>query len=216
MKQLLTAKTARIIIILWYLVGIAGFSIQALRPLFQLLTPFGMVVSAILLLYFQEPKNTKSWIVFSGIVLTGFLVELIGVNTQLLFGNYTYGTALGFKIWNTPPIIGVNWLVLIYCITALSKNIRDTWLFPVLGAAAMVVFDWIMEPVAMATGMWNWADGIIPAKNYTDWFLISGFLFLMIRILKLEINNRIAGILLGMQVVFFLALNLLIHTPLWD
>jgi putative membrane protein len=72
-----------------------------------------------------------------------------------------------------------------------------------------------MEPVAIATGMWSWPDGSIPLKNYMDWFLISGFLFLMIRILKIEINNRIAGILFAMQVVFFLALNLLIRTPIW-
>jgi putative membrane protein len=64
--------------------------------------------------------------------------------------------------------------------------------------------------------MWSWANDQIPLKNYTDWFLISGFIFLMIRILKIEITNRIAGVLLLMQVVFFLALNLLIRTPLWD
>lgn len=216
MKRLLTVKVARIIIVLWYLVGIAGFAIHPLRPLFQLLTPFGMFAAAALLVYFHEPRNLKSWIIFSGIVLAGFVVELIGVNTHRLFGNYEYGTALGFKLWNTPPIIGFNWLVLIYCIASLSRNIRDNWYFPVIGATAMLVFDWIMEPVATATGMWIWADGTIPFKNYTDWFLISGFLFLIIRILKLELNNRIAAILLGMQVVFFLVLNLLIHTPLWD
>lgn len=216
MKRLLHEKVARIIIILWYLVGIAGFSIHPLRPLFQWLTPFGMVVAAIILLYFHEPNNRKSWIIFSGIALIGYLVELIGVNTQVLFGNYEYGTALGFKLWNTPPIIGLNWLVLIYCITALTKNIRDNWYFPLVGAATMVAFDWIMEPVATATGMWSWIDGSIPAKNYIDWFMISGFLFLMIRILKIELNNRIAGILIAMQVIFFLALNLIIHTPLWD
>ena len=73
----------------------------------------------------------------------------------------------------------------------------------------MVVFDWLMEPVASATDMWYWAFGTIPAKNYIDWFLVSGFLFLMIRVLKVEINNRIAGVLFLMQVVFFLVLNLL-------
>jgi hypothetical protein len=34
----------------------------------------------------------------------------------------------------------------------------------------------------------------------------------MIRILKVEISNRIAGILFAMQVVFFLALNILSRT----
>lgn len=212
---MLSIHIAKILVVLWYLVGISGFMIQPLRPLFQILTPWGMVVAAFLLMYFHEPKNTRSWLSFAGIALVGFFSELIGVNTQLLFGNYTYGDVLGFKLWNTPLTIGLNWLVLIYCISSLLKPIRDRWYFPLVGATAMVAFDWMMEPVAIATGMWSWPDGSIPLKNYIDWFLISGFLFLMIRILKIETNNRIAGILLLMQVVFFLALNILIRTPLW-
>ena len=213
---LLNDRVVRMIVVLWYLVGIAGFIIQPLRPLFQQLTPFGMVMAVILLLYFHEPKNLKAWLVFAGIAVVGFVAELIGVNTQRLFGNYNYGDALGFKLWNTPLIIGLNWLVLVYCISALGKNIRDNWYFPLISAATMVAFDWLMEPVAIATGMWNWGGKDIPLKNYTDWFLISGFLFLMVRILKIEINNRIASVLFAMQVVFFLALNVLIRTPLWE
>lgn len=198
-----------ILIVVWYLVGIAGFIIQPLRQLFQQMTPVGMVMAAALLIYFHEPKNLKSWLVFAGIVLVCFVAEMIGVNTHLLFGNYQYGIALGLKLWDTPIVIGLNWLVLIYCISSLTKTIRDQWYFPLAGASAMVAFDWLMEPVATATGMWNWADGNIPMKNYMDWFLISGFLFLMIRILKVEFNNRFAELLFAMQVVFFLALNIL-------
>ncbi len=216
MKGLLNERVVKIVVVIWYLVGIAGFLIQPLRPLFQMLTPFGMLMAAVLLLYFHEPKNIKAWLIFAGIALAGFFAELIGVNTQQLFGHYEYGNSLGLKLWNTPLIIGINWLVLIYCISAIFRPIRDNWYFPLVGAAAMVAFDWIMEPVAMATGMWNWIGQEIPLKNYTDWFLISGFLFLMIRILKLEINNRIASQLFVMQFAFFLLLNLLIRTTLWD
>ncbi|MDP3642540.1 MAG: carotenoid biosynthesis protein [Bacteroidota bacterium] len=211
MKRLPNDQIVRIIVVVWYLVGIAGFLNRPLQPLFQKLIPFGMVAAVVLLMYFHEPKNLKNWLVFSGIVLLGFLVELIGVNTQALFGFYKYGNSLGPKIWNTPLVIGINWLVLVYCISALAKPIRDTWYFPLLGAFAMVVFDWLMEPVAIATDMWYWVDNSIPGKNYLDWFLISGFLFLMIRILKVEINNRIAGVVLLMQFIFFLALNLLMQ-----
>lgn len=215
MKQL-SVRTVQIIFVLWYLVGIAGFMIVPLRPYFQQLTPFGMVVSAGLLLYFHEPKNLGSWLTFSGIALLGFLIELIGVNTRLVFGEYTYGETLGAKVWNTPLTIGLNWLILTYCIATLARGIRDSWYFPLVGASAMLLFDWIMEPVAVATGMWSWANSSIPLKNYADWFLVSGFLFLGIRLLKVELNNRVAGVLLAMQLIFFLALNLLIRTPLWD
>lgn len=212
MKTLTKDQIAKIAIALWYLVGIIGFMIRPLQPLFQQLTPFGMLMAAALLMFFHEPKNLKSGLIFSAIVLFGFVVELIGVNTQAIFGYYIYGNSLGPKLWNTPIIIGLNWLVLIYCVTSLAKPIRDTWYFPLIGAATMVAFDWLMEPIAIANDMWYWSSGDIPHKNYIDWFLVSGFLFLVIRILKIEIDNRIAGFLFAMQVVFFLALNLLFHT----
>lgn len=209
MRFQLSEKVAKVIVVIWYLVGIAGFMIRPLEPIFQKLTPFGIVMAALLLLYFHEPKNRKSWLVFSGIALVGFFVEVIGVNTQLIFGFYNYGNSLGPKIWNTPVAIGLNWLILIYCISAWAKPIRDTWYFPLVGAAVMVTFDWLMEPVAIATDMWGWAYNFIPLKNYLDWFLVSGVLFLIIRILKVEIRNSIANLLFLMQLIFFLSLNLL-------
>lgn len=211
MNRLPNYQLVKILVVVWYLVGIVGFLNRPLQPLFQMLTPFGMVAAAVLLLYFHEPKNLRSWIIFAGIALFGFVVELIGVNTQLLFGFYKYGSSLGLKLFNTPLVIGLNWLVLVYCISALAKPVRDTWYFPLIGAFTMVAFDFVMEPVAVATDMWGWAFDSIPHKNYIDWFLVSGFLFLMIRMLKVEINNRIAGVLLLMQFVFFLALNLLMR-----
>lgn len=211
MEESQRIRVISILVVVWYLVGIIGFMNRTLQPLFQRLTPLGMIGAATLLLYFHQPKNLKSWIVFSSIILFGFLVELIGVNTQILFGFYRYGSALGPKIFNTPLVIGFNWLVLVYCITAILKPIRHSWYFPLAGALLMVLFDGVMEPVAIATDMWNWGFDSIPLKNYTDWFLISGFLFLMIRILKLEIKNPVAGVLLLMQFVFFLAINLLMR-----
>lgn len=204
-------RVLTILMVIWYLGGIVGFLVPGLKPLFQLLTPVGMVLAAALLMYFHEPKNLKSGLVFAGILVVCFVVELIGVNTQLLFGNYQYGPVLGFKLWNTPMVIGLNWLVLIYCIALFAKTIRDQWYYPLVGASVMVAFDWVMEPVANATRMWNWVGGNIPVKNYMDWFLVSGFLFLMIRILKVEFNNRIAGLLFVLQVLFFGVLNILIR-----
>lgn len=198
-----------LIIIIWYGVGVIGYLIPGLKPLFQLLTPLGLLVAAILLMVYHHPKNTKSWIAFGLVVVISFLAEVIGVNTHRLFGHYEYGVALGPKLWNTPLVIGLNWLILIYCISALTKQIRERWYFPLVGALVMVAFDFLMEPVAVETGMWSWQGGIIPVKNYLDWFLVSGLLFLMIRILKVEFHNQIALVLFSMQGVFFLALNII-------
>lgn len=198
-------------IIVWYSVGMVGFNIPFLRPVMQWLTPFGMVMATVLLMAFHEPWDRKSALVFSAIALTGFLVELIGVNTGRLFGDYEYGVTLGPKLWNTPLVIGLNWLVLIYCISTLLNPVRHRWYFPLAGALMMVAFDFLMEPVAMDTDMWQWAEGLVPVKNYTDWFILSALLFAMVRLFKVKFSNPIAPLLLMIQAVFFLVLNLLIR-----
>lgn len=210
MKALQQNRILTVLIIVWYVVGIFGFLIPHGKSWFQQLTPVGMVLAAFIVMFFHEPKNLKSALAFGAIILTTFVVEAIGVNTRRLFGHYMYGPALGFQLWNTPVIIGLNWLVLIYCLSVLLKKFRERWYYPLIGAAAMTAFDFLMEPVANATGMWTWEKGVIPLKNYTDWFLLSALLFLFLRLFKVEFNNRFAPLILLMQVVFFLVLNLLI------
>lgn len=210
MKVFQQNRVMAVVIVIWYTVGIIGFLIPGLNHWFQQLTPVGMVLAAFLLLFFHEPKNLKSALAFAGIVGFTFLAELIGVNTQRLFGHYMYGPSLGLQLWNTPLVIGLNWLVLVYGVSVLLKNFTGHWYYPLLGATAMTAFDFLMEPVANATGMWTWQGGAIPLKNYTDWFLLSALLFLALRLFKVEFNNRLASLILLMQAVFFAVLNLLI------
>ena len=208
MTWFLKNKRITILILIWYIGGIIGFSIPILRPVFQILTPFGMVATTALLLWFHEKPDTKFWLAFSGIVLISFFAEMIGVNTQRLFGDYQYGLALGSKILNTPLCIGLNWFVLVYCISCVFYRLSRRWFFPIVGSAIMVAFDWLMEPGAIASGMWQWSQGSIPLKNYFDWFLVSLFLFLLTRILKVEFKNPVASLVFAMQIVFFLGLNI--------
>lgn len=211
MKAFQDNRILSILIILWYGLGIVGFLVPQAKPYFQQLTPVGMVLAAYVLVFFHEPKNRKSALAFTGIVFITFIAEMIGVNTRRLFGHYMYGPALGFQIWNTPLVIGLNWLVLVYCFSVLLKSFNNRWYFPLAGAAAMTAFDWIMEPVANATGMWTWEEGVVPLKNYFDWFLLSALLFLALRLIKVEFNNRFAPLILLMQAVFFAVLNILIR-----
>ena len=71
-------KVLPVLMVFWYLGGIVGFLIPGLKPLFQLLTPVGMVLAAALLLFYHEPKNLKSGLFFAGIIGFCFVVELIG------------------------------------------------------------------------------------------------------------------------------------------
>jgi Protein of unknown function (DUF422). len=62
-----------------------------------------------LILYFlillKNNKNNNIFFLFI-VFCWGMLSEIIGVNTGLIFGSYTYGNSLGIKLMNVPI---VNW-----------------------------------------------------------------------------------------------------------
>lgn len=210
-QQLSIQRTAIIIIAILYGVGMVGFSIPATYEIFILLTPFNLLLTLIVLLWFHKNWTIKTASLFATIAVIGFMAELLGVNYQILFGHYEYGRALGTKIWNTPVMIGINWLILSYCITMVLNSFRSQWFFPFVAAAIMVGFDVVMEPVATNLQMWSWHAEQIPLKNYFDWYLVSLLIFTLIRANKVNWRNPLAGWILLIQFIFFVALNVILN-----
>ena len=85
-----------------YIVGIIGTAIPFTREIFVFLTPFILVVSFFILIAFHTDYSTKTLLFFFIVYLTSFLIEVAGVNTGIIFGNYSYGKGLGIKILNAP------------------------------------------------------------------------------------------------------------------
>jgi putative membrane protein len=94
------------------------------RELFITITPLNLLFAALFLFYGRWPSRR---VLFTGLAVfaASFLVEAVGVNTGMIFGSYSYGSALGPKLWNTPVIIGLNWFVLIYCTNVISRQLWD-------------------------------------------------------------------------------------------
>ncbi|MDF1560771.1 MAG: carotenoid biosynthesis protein [Bacteroidales bacterium] len=110
-------------ILLWvYGVGLAGMLLPFSRELFITITPLNLLFAALFLFYGRWPARR---VLFTGLAVfaASFLVEAVGVNTGKIFGSYSYGSALGPKLWNTPVIIGLNWFVLIYCTNVISRQL---------------------------------------------------------------------------------------------
>jgi len=158
--------------------------------------------------------------------IIGVGVEIIGTQTGWLFGNYTYNDVLGPEIQNVPIIIGINWFIIIYCcgvcIHAVLTRILEPLLMqtdkpkPVLkmasiivdGASLAVLFDWIMEPVAIKLGYWTWTNfNKVPFFNYICWFFISSALMAVFHFAQFNKQNKFAVNLLLIQVMFFLFLR---------
>ena len=199
-----------LIVAILYGVGMVGFSIPVTYPIFVQLTPFNLLLTLVVLLWFHEKWSIKAVLLFLTVATIGFITELLGVNFQILFGEYVFGQALGLKIWNTPIMIGVNWLILSYCIVLLLSRFQNRWFFPFVAASLMVGFDVVMEPVATQLHMWTWQTEQIPLKNYLDWYLVSLLIFTILRSSKVNWRNPLAGWILLIQFIFFAGLNVIL------
>ncbi len=198
------------VILLFHVSGLIGLHTSS-RAWFLALTPLNLLISFVALFRHENIKSLKLIGLMLLIFSLGFFLEVVGVNTGLVFGKYVYGPVLGVKIFNTPIMIGFNWLIMVFCIGV----VVDKTNFPILiksliGATVMTAVDYIIEPVAVAYDFWKWETSIIPIQNYIAWFIFS-FLFLIIFYkFRIETTNKVAPWLLMTQIIFFLTLNLLI------
>lgn len=198
-------------IIIFYVVGIAGFVIPYTQQLFIALIPFALLLNLFLFGWFHHPKTTKSFAIMLVVVLLGFFAEVIGVKTGLLFGHYEYGKALGPKVLEVPLLIGINWLILTYCAAvALHQYIKNRALITLLGAAIITLFDFFMEPVAIFTGMWQWDTTNVPLQNYLMWFILAALFVGLFTTTSPKNKNPLALWIFAAQFIFFLVLNLVI------
>lgn len=198
------------LLVLFYSVGVAGLSLDQTRPVFEMLIPWTLLGSFLLLVWMDEDMNRRKIMAAVVLYLLSFMIEAVGVNTGHLFGEYTYGDTLGPKLFETPLIIGVNWLILLYCTWELTGRWNLKGAFRILaGAGIMVLYDVILEPSAISHNMWQWPAGYVPLQNYLAWFLYSALALFIIRSFNISLKNKIAPALLMIQMIFFFTLNII-------
>ena len=240
MQPILKKNIAIAIALLFHISGAIGILFSPYKKWFIENTSLNLLVMFGLLIFTQQysAKGDKSstknncigFVSFSIIsMFIGFMVEVFGVNTGALFGNYTYGNVMGFKLWGVPLLIGVQWFVTIYCCgvimnfvnnwtqkkinkveketKAISKNISKISL--IIDAALLATFfDFIIEPVAQKLDYWQWSSNEIPYFNYTCWFFVSVLLLLILNQFKFNKLNSFAIHLFIIQLLFFITLRI--------
>ena len=217
-------QIATALAIFFHMIGLVGMFFN--KEFFSAATPFNLLLMFGLLLYTQQKINIPFVIFMVVCFITGIAVEIIGTSTGYLFGEYAYGNALGPTIKNVPWVIGINWIIIIYCsgvavhmlLEKLSAKLENVTgapspavrYFSVISDGAMlaVFFDWIMEPAAIKLGYWQWlGDGEIPTYNYLCWFIISMGLMSVFTFLKFEKKNIFAVNLLLIMMMFFMLIR---------
>ncbi len=212
-KRIFTEKnySSIALITLFHIIGFAGFANEPLVYLFKKLVPFHLLLMLGIILWNNTSWN-KHFIRFSiFIFLFSFLIEMIGTNTGLIFGKYSYGDTLGIKLWDTPLMIGVNWFLLVIGVgSALSYlRIKNKLFSASIGASILTLLDFFIEPVAIKFDYWLWYSGDIPFQNYLAWWVLSFTFILIFNRLHFNKQNIIASFLLLIQFLFFILLNLL-------
>lgn len=194
--------------VIFYIVGIIGMVFPFTFPIFTKLVPFTLLLNLLLLGYFHPHKKpVKALIIFTAIVITGFIVEVIGVNTAILFGEYQYGSSLGIKLFETPVIIGLNWLLLTYLTASVFENVKlPDYVKVLLSALVMLGYDVVLEQVAPVLGMWYWANNIVPMRNYLMWFLMALLFHSLLKMFGVKTSNPLSVVVLVSQFVFFVIL----------
>ena len=199
------------LLLLFYFFGLLGMSFDAYKNLFIPLTPLNLILTLVVFYKVNKDFSAKFIMLSLRSGLIGFSIEAVGVATGVLFGNYTYGSVFGYKLFETPILIGVNWLFLALSTYGIVQHFTEkaVWLV-LLPPILMTALDYLVEPVAMELGFWSWKNNTIPLQNYAMWFVTSAVIHSLIYFFRPKINAKISFVIISVQLFFFGILHLLI------
>lgn len=204
----------------FFAVGVLGHGIPPLYPSMKALTPWFLLLFGGLtlgLVVVQEQARAAPWRSVGWVLIAyaaTLLLEIVGANTGIPFGDYSYGKTLGAGIFGVPLIIGLNWVLVILGFTIVGQKLSSRPILAALIAGiGALLFDLLLEPLAMHPVMdyWSWNGDSVPFQNYLTWFA-TGFLLSLMYIL--QVKHPIKGWLLpgyiAVQVLFFIGLRLFV------
>ena len=194
------------IFFLW-LINISGFFgiLSDQNEFFLSTTPYVLSLTLLLLILNHDLSDKKSKIGLILIFLFGLIVEILGVNYGLFFGEYSYGANLGPKIYEVPYVIGFNWVLLIIATGSISdKLIKGKEIYKILfGSFLMVLVDLLIEKSAPKLDFWEFVISPVPFSNYLWWFIFSlCFQYIFFKTVKTKELNLSSNILV-IQFLFF-------------
>ena len=197
----------RLSVFFLWLINVSGFfGITSDQSEFFLSTsPYVLSLTLLLLILNHDLSDKKSKIGLILIFLFGLIVEILGVNYGLFFGEYSYGANLGPKIYEVPFVIGLNWVLLIIATGSVSdKLIKGKEIYKILFASfLMVLIDLLIEQSAPKLDYWEFIISPVPFSNYLWWFIFSlCFQYIFFKTVKTKEYNLSSNILV-IQFLFF-------------
>jgi len=196
------------ITILVYIMGAVTIASPDKREFALQTTPIALIVSIAALLIFREKRYSyKTIVAYTTILILSWLVEAVGVNSGLIFGDYSYGSTLGYTILATPILIGFNWLFLVIISQSIASFLKLKGVIAIISSSLlMVYYDTILEEVAPLMGMWKFSSPVVPISNYIGWFVVALILNTLSYKIDREETNFMAIPLLLLQILLFISI----------
>lgn len=197
---------------IFYLMGFFFHLFNATYSLMLWMTPYTIGVTAVIGFLPDITAQNRRLLIWALITfLCTLFLEILGVATGWIFGTYTYGETLGLSLLGVPVLIGINWTLIIMGSDSIVKRVTSHPSLIALGTATItVIFDWIMEPVAIALDYWTWSGDKIPLQNYIAWFLIACAFTRIFEEMKLKTTSLVPALIVVVQAIFFLLLRLFV------
>lgn len=193
-----------------YAMGTVSILNPATRTEALHMTPVALLLTTVVLLFFAGTVYTWRMAgVLAAITILGFLIELAGIQTGWIFGQYRYTSNFGPRWWGTPPLIGLNWMFLSYAWAAVVGNSHPSPSYRIIYAASgMLAYDLLLEQAAPLMQLWHWESTHIPIRNYISWFAIALLFQSLLRYSRINTHNTIAFPLLILQAAMYVCVIL--------
>ena len=174
-------------------------------------TPLNLLIGLALLFINIPLMSKKSKALFLVAFTVGMVVEIVGVRTGMIFGNYEYGSNLGMKVFGVPLMIGIYWAVLVIVTSHMAKSFfKNIVSASITGSLLMVGLDFLMEQMAPSFDFWYFEGGFASVQNYTAWFFVALFLQIIAYSWMPKYKGSFATHLYFNQVTFF-AISFIIY-----
>ena len=196
-------------LILVYVSGSIGFVVNP--SFFSPFTPYTLLLTCFVFLIHSPLADKKFIFAFFSIAFLGFIIEVIGVKTGFIFGKYSYGNGLGYKLLEVPLIISINWAILICAGIKIVSSIFVNKIKVLILAALLVTgIDLIIEQVAPKLDFWQFENGLPGLHNYLGWIGVAFFISYFFYPIIIKGNRTVSLIILILQTIFFTSLHLFI------
>jgi uncharacterized membrane protein len=132
--------------------------------------------------------QTRALVAAGAVVVTTYLIELLGSTTGFPFGTYEYTSALTPQVVGVPLLVSFAWAGITLVVYGMFAGGGARWMQLAMMAASITAWDVFLDPQMVGEGYWQWQPASlafrgIPLVNYAGWFataLINSALVMII------------------------------------